>query len=681
MNSATLLPHPGRAVPSAIPERLLSPLTIKSMTLPNRVVMPPMGSNFASPGGEPTPRHLAYYRERARGHVGLVIVENVCVQFPQGSNGFTQLRLDHDSFIPGLYTLTETLHRHGSCVGVQLNHAGASANPERTGVEALSSSDRPSKSGGASPRPMRREEIARAVEGYGKAARRAKAAGFDMVEVHAGHSYLLCQFLSPLYNRRDDEYGGAPENRARIVREVLAAVRAQVGPAFPISLRLSADEFVAGGNTLEDTLRLAEHFAGEVDLFNVSAAVNDSLQYQIDKMSLADGWRGYMARAFREKFGKPVIASGNIRDPQVAERMLGDGDTDLIAIGRGLIADPFWVRKVEQGRAEEIIPCVSCNIGCADNRIRVGRPIHCTVNPDIVDSEGYRRRKVTRPVKVVVIGGGNAGMEAACSAAEVGCQVVVYERERQLGGMVHVAARLPAKDRMNRFIEYLGRRALRAGVRVRLGVRADLETVAAERPDVVVNATGASPVLPPIAGLRERVDVPGSGVYSIVGMSREIDAFGARIPVQGRPFSVIGGGAVGLDVVEHLAGLGARVTLVERLPAIANDLDLITALQMKAMLREHAVEVLTGTSLREVGDGEVVVENPDGSLRRIEGDASFICLGLRAENGLHAQLLERFRGSATRVCNIGDSVRARKIIDGIAEGRNVLTVLEEIGAL
>lgn len=681
MNTATQIPSAIEPAHADIPATLLSPLTIKSMTLRNRVVMPPMGTNLASPAGEPTPMHLAYYRERAKGHTGLIIVENVCVQFPQGSNGFTQLRLDHDSFIPGLYTLTETVHRHGSRVAVQLNHAGASASAERTGVESVSSSDRPSKQGAGVPRPLSQEEIATIVMNFGKAAKRAKAAGFDAVEVHGGHSYLLCQFLSPLYNKRTDEYGGSLENRARIVRQVLAAVRAQVGPMFPISLRLSADELIAGGNTLEDTLKLAEYFIDEVDILNISAAVNDTLQYQIDKMSLPDGWRSYMARAFREKFGKVTVTSGNIRDPMIAEKLLNDGDADLIAIGRGLIADPFWVRKVEEGRADQIIPCVSCNIGCADNRIRNGRPIHCTVNPNIIDSEGYRKRHISRPIKVVVVGGGNAGLEAACTAAEVGCDVVLMEREQHLGGMVHIAARLPAKDRMNRFTEYLGHRAALDGVDVRFGTEATLDNVAAELPDIVVNATGAQPVLPPIPGLRERVDVAGSKVYSIVGMSNAIESFGASVPLQDQPVVVVGGGAVGLDIIEHVTEFGAKVTLVERLPAIANDLDLVTGLQMKEMLKQYGVEVLTSTSLKEVRDGSVLVEDPNGQERELPAAVTFICLGLRASNALCKQMEERFADTPTRVYNIGDSVRARKIIDGIGEGRNILTVLEEMEAL
>lgn len=680
MNTASLSRFPGPARAPA-PKTLLSPLTVRSMVLRNRVVMPPMGSNLASTSGELSERHFAYYRERAKGRVGLIVMENVCVDHPRGANGFTQLRLDHDRYIPGLSALTETLHRHGSRVAVQINHAGASANPARTGCEAVSSSDQPSKRGGTIPRPLAREEIADIVACYGHAARRAKAAGFDAVEVHAGHSYLLCQFLSPLYNRRTDEYGGNAENRARIVGEVLAEVRRQVGPDFPISLRLSADEFIEGGVTLPQALELASHFAAEVDIFNVSAGVNETLHYQIDAMSLPDGWRAYLARAFRERFGKPVIASGNIRDPKVAERLLAEGDADLVAIGRGLIADPHWVRKVEQGRADTIVPCVSCNIGCADNRIRLGRPLHCTVNPDIVHGQAHRQRRVWRRARVVVVGGGNAGLEAACTAAEVGCDVVLFERAPRLGGMVAIAARLPAKDRMNRFIDYMGRRAYMAGVDVRLGVTADVDRILAERPDVIVNATGAAPILPPIPGLRERVDVRGSRVYSIVGLSREIETFGASVPVSGRPVVVVGGGAVGLDVVEHLTGLGARVTLVERLPDIANDLDLITDLHMRQMLASHQVQVLTSTALKEVCDGGIVVVGPDGQARRMDADATFICLGLRADARLHEVLKTWLVGTSTVLYNIGDSVRARRIIDGIEEGRNILTVLEDIGVL
>ncbi|GIG26856.1 FAD-dependent oxidoreductase [Cellulomonas denverensis] len=681
--AAGLLPAP-LAVP--LPDRepaphvphLLSPLTVGTMTLRNRVVMPPMGSNFALPDGTVSDTQLDYYEQRARGGTGLIIVENICVAFPAGSNGTTQLRIDHDRYLPRLYELTERIHRYGAKAAVQLNHAGASANPARTGTPALSSSAVPSKPGGLAPTPMTAEQIAEVPGQYAAAALRAKKAGFDAVEVHAGHSYLLCQFLSPLYNRRTDEYGGSPANRARLVREVLDAIRAAVGPRFPVAIRISADELVAGGNTLDDSVELMRFLADAVDLIDVSAALSGNLQYQIDRMDLPDGWRSGMARRFREEFGTPTIVSGNIRDPRVAERIIADGDSDLVALGRGLIADPWWVRKVATGCADRILDCISCNIGCADNRIRLDRPIRCTVNPDIIGHEDYLRRRVDRPTRVVVVGGGVGGLEAACTAAEVGCQVILLEARDVVGGMVGEAVRLPAKRRIAAFLNHLVRRAARSRVEIRTNTPATVDLVRSLQPDVVVNATGSQPVLPPVPGLRERVDVPGTQVFSILGATAGVDELDR---LAGRPVVVIGGGAVGLDVVEACVAVGARVTLVERLDRVAGDLDVITALQMHEMLDRHGVEVLTGTTLTEVGDGWVDVTDPEGTPRRLTGDATYICLGMRGDRGSYPGLAAAFAGTGVDVLDIGDSAGGGKIIDATRGGRDVLLTLTERGVL
>ena len=297
-------------------KNLLSPITIKHMTVRNRVAMPPMGTNYGGAMGDFTDEHITYYEKRAEGGTGLIIVENACVDFPLGSNGTTQIRLDHDRYIPNLFKLTERLHRQGASVAIQINHSGASAVPGRIeGNTPVSSSNIPSKTGGAVPRPLEIEEIHAIVHKYAEAAKRAQIAGFDAVEIHGGHSYLLCQFLSPVYNKRTDEFGGSVENRTRFARLVLKAVREAVGPMFPISFRFSAEELVEGGNTLEDSLEMLEYLQEDADILNVSAALNDSLQYQIDANYLEDGWRSYMAKAVKEKYPeKVVITSGNIRN-------------------------------------------------------------------------------------------------------------------------------------------------------------------------------------------------------------------------------------------------------------------------------------------------------------------------------------------------------------------------------
>lgn len=359
--------------------------------------------------------HIKYYEQRAKGGTGLIIVENACVDFPLGSNGTTQIRLNEDRFIPALYNLTTRLHRQGACAAIQINHAGASAVPSRIGAQPVSSSDIPSKNGGAVPRPLTVEEIENIAEKYAAAAKRAQTAGFDAVEIHAGHSYLICQFLSPLYNKREDEFGGNPKNRARFCRMIIDKIRREVGEMFPLILRISADELIEGGNTLEDTLEILEYLNDGIDIFNVSCALNDSLYYQIDAMYFNDGWRAYMAEAVKKKFRKPVITMGNIRDPKVAEEIIASGKADIIGMGRGLIAEPYWAEKVLSGKEDTLRKCISCNIGCAGHRIGLNRPIRCTVNPDLILENEYKNKKVNQPVNAVVIGGGTAGLESACT--------------------------------------------------------------------------------------------------------------------------------------------------------------------------------------------------------------------------------------------------------------------------
>ena len=275
--------------------KIFEPITIKRMTIKNRVAMTPMGTNYGETSGEMSNRHMNYYSLRAKGGTGLIILENANIEYPVGSNGTSQIRIDHDSFMPRYYQLVENLHKNGAMVAIQVNHAGASASSARTGMETVSSSNIPTKAGGEIPRPMTKEEILTTVKKYGEAAKRVQAIGFDAIEIHCGHSYLMSQFISPYYNKRTDEFGGSVENRLRFPKMVLEEVRKNVGPWFPIIVRISAEERVPGGNTLEDTLEYLEYLDEYVDMYDVSCGLNPSLQYQIDSNFLPDGWRSYMA--------------------------------------------------------------------------------------------------------------------------------------------------------------------------------------------------------------------------------------------------------------------------------------------------------------------------------------------------------------------------------------------------
>ncbi|QCX34130.1 FAD-dependent oxidoreductase [Caloramator sp. E03] len=658
---------------------IFSPLKVKNMTIKNRIVMTPMGTNFAGQNGEINEEHIKYYEQRAKGETGLIILENAAVDFPLGSNGTSQLRIDHDSFIPSLYKLTERLHKYGACVAMQINHSGASAVPDRIGCQPVSSSNIPSKTGGAIPRPLEKDEIFEIVEKYGKAAKRVQTAGFDAVEIHGGHSYLICQFLSPIYNKRDDEFGGSVENRTRFARMIIDSVRKEVGPMFPILFRISADDLLEGGNTLEDTLKILEYLNDEVDIFDVSAGLNDSLQYQIDSMNLPDGWRSYMSKAVRDKFNKPTITTGNIRNPEIAERILSEGKADLIGIGRGLIAEPNWVLKVKNNQEDMLRKCISCNIGCAGHRIGLNRPIRCTVNPDIINEDEYKIRKVKRPTNVVVIGGGTAGLEAACTAAEVGCTTFIFEQKPYLGGLAREISKLPDKNRISFLPDYLIKRAEKlSNLIIYTNTKADIKTIENLRPDVIVNATGSKPLLPTIKGLMEHVD-KGENVYSIFGLLNNIDKFTSQ-NFEGKKIVVIGGGAVGLDVIEFFAERKAKVSIVEMLPLLGKDLDVITKLSMMKIIKDYNVEVHTETMLVEVTSDHFKVKKNDKE-EDLYFDYGFVCLGMRPENQGLDELQDYFKDKDVEIINIGDSLRSRKIIDGMSEGRNIIFTLEKIGLI
>ena len=480
-------------------KHIFEPLTVKHMTIRNRIVMMPMGTNFGEQNGEMSYTHIHYYESRAKGGTGLIIVENASVDSPQGSNGTTQLRIDQDNYIPRLYKLCESVHQQGASIAIQINHAGASAISSRIGMQPVSASDIPSKKGGEIPRPLEKEEIYAIVKKYGEAAKRAQIAGFDAVEIHAGHSYLISQFLSPLTNRRTDEFGGSVENRARFARLVVEEVRRQCGPFFPIFLRISADEFMEGGNTLEDCLEYLAYIQEEVDVFDVSAGLNGSIQYQIDANYLPDGWRSYLAKAVKERYGKPCISMGNIRDPRIADDILARGDADLIGMGRGLIADPEWVNKVQFGDIRDIRKCISCNIGCAGHRIGINRPIRCTVNPAVNEREDYMDHKIKKPCNVVVVGGGTAGLEAACTAAEVGCTTFLIEKQDHLGGLAMEISKIPDKKRLADFPNYLIHRASKlSNLYIFKNTEASVELIKSMNPNIIMIATGSEPLLPPI---------------------------------------------------------------------------------------------------------------------------------------------------------------------------------------
>lgn len=481
-------------------------------------------------------------------------------------------------------------------------------------------------------------------------------------------------------NDRTDEFGGSAENRSRFCRMVIEEVRKAVGPRMPISLRLSVDELVEGGNHVEDTLEYLEYLDAEIDIYDTSSALNPTIQYQIDANWLADGWRAYMAKAVQDKFHKPCIAIGNIRDPKIADDIIANGTADLIGIGRGLIADPDWCNKAKYGDVCDIRKCISCNVGCVGNRIGGNRPLRCTVNPDIINGEEYKKNKVKKPCNVVVVGAGTAGLEAACTAAEVGCNVTLIELKDVLGGLSSEISKIPDKKRLYDFPEYLIHRAEKLeNLKILTGTPATVELVWSFNPDLIVNATGSVALLPPIKGLHDNLGKKDADVYTVFDMIGKIENNEYPEDFSGKKVIVIGGGAVGLDVVEYFAPKGADVSIIEMMPIIGNGLDASSKASTNECMEKHHVKQLTNTALQEVKAHSFVVKR-NGEEEELPFDYGFICLGMRANAPIYAALEESCVDTDTEIINIGDSVRARRIIDGTFAGRHqVLATLERLG--
>ena len=383
-----------------------------------------------------------------------------------------------------------------------------------------------------------------------------------------------------------------------------------------------------------------------------------------------------MAKAVKERFGKPCVTMGNIRDPHVAEDILARGDADLIGMERGLIADPDWVNKVEFGDVCDIRKCISCNIGCAGNRIGINRPIRCTVNPNVPDGEEYKKHKITKPCNVVVIGGGTAGMEAACTAAEVGCTTFLLEKKPYLGGLATEISKIPDKKRLADFPNYMIHRTNKLkNLFAFTNTDANVDFIKNLKPNIIVNATGSSPLLPPIPGLHENIDKEGGKVASILSMINPVNDYPTDLT--GKKVVVIGGGAVGLDVVEFFAPRGAEVSIVEMMPVIGNGIDPVSKVDMGTLMDKYHVNQMTNTALKEVREDNFLVE-ADGELKELPFDYGFVCLGMRAEQPVLKDIKEAFEDDdSVEIVNIGDSVRARRIIEGTEEGRNIINVLKK----
>jgi 2,4-dienoyl-CoA reductase-like NADH-dependent reductase (Old Yellow Enzyme family)/thioredoxin reductase len=528
---------------------LLSPGRLGRLTLRNRIVMAPMEKNLADPDGAVTTRYVEYCEARAAGGAALLLLESMFVH-PAGRNHRAQLGLHDDALVPGYRRLVDACHRHGALVGCELQFAGRQTSSAITGFELVAPSPVPcAMTGGEVPRALEADAIEALVNAFAEAARRAVDAGFDTIELHGAHGYLLGQFVSPWTNRRDDAWGGDAERRRRFPLEVVAAVRKAVGSDVPLMYRLSADEKIEGGFTLADACELAVCLeAAGVDLVDVSAGIYESAPWIVQPMEVAAGCLTPLAREIRRAVGIPVSVAGRITDPALAESILVAGDADFVSLGRALHADPAWPVKAAERREHEICPCVGC-LTCSD---LLGRdePVLCLANTETGRERAYAIRPAARRQRIVVVGAGPAGLETARLLARRGHAVTVFERAAEPGGQLLLSRLVPGRAELAGLATYLASAAERAGATLRLGVEADAARIASEEPDVVIVATGARPGVPAIPGITES---PAADPFDVI-----------RRPAGGvRRALVIGGGVLGIGVAHVLAERGVDVILTE----------------------------------------------------------------------------------------------------------------------
>ena len=628
---------------------LFSPAKIGTLTLKNRILKAPQSSGMSNMDGTVSERLVRYYRDQAAGGAGCIVVEYAYVDDIGAKSAHCHLGISSNEHIPGLAWLAENIREMGAAPAIQIEHCGRqkflgtqpicapSAIPwpklwDQYGVQAV-------------PHVLTVEEIQDIVHAFGDSALRAKQAGFELVEIHGAHGYLLTNFFSPHTNHRTDLYGGSLENRMRIYVEIVRDVRKKVGPDFPVTIRLSGTDYEPDGFPIEDTIELAKVLEREgIDAFHISGGDHHTMIHQVSPMAMSLCHNTWAAEAIKKEVSVPVIASGSITLPEYAEEIIASGKGDFVGLGRPLWADPEWPNKAAADHPEDIRPCIRCNEGCLERTFFNYKAITCAVNP-VVSREG--ELKITpAPVKkkVAVVGGGTAGMEAARVLKLRGHDVTIYEEKPENGGLLHEAAAPEFKADIRPFMKYQMTALEKLGVPV-LREKADVAKLAAY--DVVICATGSLPIIPNIPGVEKPIAVDC------------LSAINGAKPV-GKKIVVIGGGLVGTETALDLAENGHSVTLVEMLPKIMKDVAVTDFLAYSKRIAKTDMRVLTETRLEEVLDNGARVSSKKGE-EIIEADTVILALGLKAEQGLYNELI----AAGKEAYLVGDAVKAGKIFDAI----------------
>ncbi len=613
--------------------------------------MPPMVRNYADASGKATDRYIEHINRIAFGGTGLLILEAAHVNL-EGRGFLNQLGIHSDACLPGLKKLVQVAHDHDAAIAIQLYHAGRQTVSAITGKKPLAPSAIPCPVMQEKPSALTQKEIKKIVKDFGKAAARAKKAGFDAVEIHAAHGYLIQQFLSPFSNTRTDSYGGSFENRMRFLLEIMDSVQSAVDPTYPVIVRISGEEMVEGGLELKDMIKVAELLeAAGADAVHVTSGNYGSYAkgHLIPPMAVKDGVNIPLAKAIKKKVKIPVIAVAKIRTPELAEKTLKEGSADFIAVGRSLLADPDWPKKAKAGKDKDINPCIACNQGCI-SRLFAGQDVWCTVNPKCGREIQFGQQEQS-PKKLLVIGGGPAGLSAAIIAAERGHKVTLYEESSVLGGQLIPASTLPHRNDWESFRKSLLRQIKALPIEVILDHKCTLEDAKSGGYDAAIVASGSTPAMPKIPGVEN----------SNVIIARNL--FDGTSVAKGKVI-IVGGGCLGSQTAEYLAAKKHDVTLIELTDQIALEAPMDDRYLLLQRLDKLGVKIMLKTRVLKIEPNGVFAHTAEKGKQHIASDTVVLCAGSKPDESFAYKL----KFAVPQVHVVGDAKSARRVTDAVIEG-------------
>jgi 2,4-dienoyl-CoA reductase-like NADH-dependent reductase (Old Yellow Enzyme family)/thioredoxin reductase len=637
-------------------KKLLSPIDIGNLHLKNRIVMPAMGTSYAAEDGTATDRLIEYFAVRARGGAGLLIVEATAVH-PLGRIFRGECGMFDNCQIPGFKKLTKAVHDCGSKIAMQLAHGGRQTKAALIGTQPLGPSAIPAPAlCTETPKAITVNEIQVIVRSFGEAARRVKEAGFDAVEIHGAHGYLINQFLSQNANQRSDGYGGSLKNRARFAMEIISEIKKAVGDDILLFFRLNGEDYMKGGFTLKEAVGIAPWLVEKgIDVIHVSAGVYGSDPPTIPLIGSDLGCFLSLAQAVKNTVDVPVIAAGRIKSPLQAEKILTEGSADLISMGRALMADPDLPKKANEQKLKEIRPCVGCGQACIERLLGgikkvVNDPISCVVNPVMGREKEWILHSASQRRRILVIGGGPGGMQAAIASAQRGHEVVLCEKDNKLGGNLRLAAMVPGREEFSEYLDYLFGEINRLGVEVSLNREVNPESLQEINPDAVILATGAP---------FQRMKISGTDPERIFTAA---DIFTGKSDLSHYTV-VLGANQIGLETALFLANQGKGVTVVEEGDHFAPDMGPIGRFDLLNSLKKWEVEVFKQARLisADNSQAEIMVSERE---HHIKGDFSIVSVEQVANNRLSKEI--ESTGIPCHV--IGDALRPRKALEAIEEG-------------